>query len=140
MKVVIDNNIFVSAMFGGKPEAVVERIFDELDHLFLTVSIIAEIEKTFNKPEFKKPKYNITQERIDIFLSDIKALGHIVTVFPEHYARGACKHTADNKYLECAVAAKADYIISGDKDLRELKEYKGIKIVNAAEYLEIVNP
>ena len=41
----------------------------------------------------------------------------------------------DNIFLECAVAGKADYIISGDKHLLDLKSYQGIPIVKARDFL-----
>src|SRR3989338_1669449 len=43
---------------------------------------------------------------------------------------------ADNKFLECAVDSKADYIISGDNHLLKLKEFKGIKIITPAEFVK----
>lgn len=138
MKVVIDSNIFVSALWGGKPYAVLARVANELDTLFVTDDIITEIEETLKKPEFKKPKYNITQDRIDTVLDTIRRLGQKTVVLPQHNATGASRDKDDDMYLECALAANADYIVSGDKHLRELKEYKNIKIVNAGEYLEIV--
>jgi len=44
----------------------------------------------------------------------------------------------DNMVLECAVEAKADYIVSGDAHLLDLGEFEGIKIVNSARFLEIM--
>ena len=41
----------------------------------------------------------------------------------------------DNKFIECAVALKCSYIISGDKHLKEIKNYMGIKILNPKEFL-----
>jgi predicted nucleic acid-binding protein len=41
----------------------------------------------------------------------------------------------ENKFIECAVALKAKYVISGDKDLNSIQEYMGIKIVNPKEFL-----
>jgi predicted nucleic acid-binding protein len=41
-----------------------------------------------------------------------------------------------NKYIECGIAADANYIISGDIHLLELGEYEGIKIITARNYLE----
>jgi predicted nucleic acid-binding protein len=41
--------------------------------------------------------------------------------------------------LECAVEGEADYIISGDRHLLSLKEYKGIKILIAKEFVELIN-
>ncbi|MBI4149543.1 PIN domain-containing protein [Candidatus Woesearchaeota archaeon] len=46
---------------------------------------------------------------------------------------------ADNKVLECAEAFGADYIISGDEHIMRLREYKGMKIVRTAKFLEMVN-
>lgn len=45
----------------------------------------------------------------------------------------------DNKIIEAAVEGKVNYIISGDKDLQDLKEYDGIEIINAREFLDIFN-
>ena len=42
---------------------------------------------------------------------------------------------ADNRVLECAISCKADFIVSGDKHLLNLKEYEGIKIIKAAEFI-----
>jgi uncharacterized protein len=43
----------------------------------------------------------------------------------------------DDKFLECAVTAKADYIISGDPDLLNLKEFKKIKIVSPTQFIKL---
>lgn len=43
-----------------------------------------------------------------------------------------------NKILECAVSSNSDYIVTGDKHLLDIKEYKGIKIVTAKQFLELV--
>lgn len=42
----------------------------------------------------------------------------------------------DDKFIECAINSSADYIVSGDKHLLNLEEYKGIKIMNAHEALK----
>jgi len=45
-----------------------------------------------------------------------------------------CRDPEDNMVLECALEGHAQYIVSGDKDLLELKEFRGIRIVRAAEF------
>ncbi|MCG2722043.1 MAG: putative toxin-antitoxin system toxin component, PIN family, partial [Thermodesulfovibrionales bacterium] len=45
----------------------------------------------------------------------------------------------DNKFIECALTCKADYIVSGDRHLLNLKEYAGIKILKASEFLAILS-
>ena len=44
----------------------------------------------------------------------------------------------DNKFIECAVEAKANYIVSGDRHLLKIKKYEGIKIIKTTEILEIL--
>ena len=51
-----------------------------------------------------------------------------------------CRDPDDNKFIECAVAANALYIVSGDKDLLDLKKYRDVRILTAAEFLEIKSP
>jgi predicted nucleic acid-binding protein len=46
----------------------------------------------------------------------------------------------DLKFLECALGGKADYVVTGDKDLLTLKEYSGISIVTPSEFLAVLLP
>ena len=136
MKIVLDANIFVSAfLYGGNPNDVVETVSKGWDTLFITDEILAEADSVF-----RKRKFHLTEEEIEYYIRRIKEIGTKIKVTDsERVTDGGCRDKTDNRYLECAVAANADYVISGDIHLRELKEYRGIKIVNPAEYLEIVN-
>jgi putative PIN family toxin of toxin-antitoxin system len=134
-KTVIDANLYFSAFLkGGKPEAVIRRAAKELDTLFITDDIIKEIRRILHNPILK-----LTPKQIDFIIADLEEYGHKITIQPHHKAApDACRDPEDIKYLECADAAKADYIVSGDNDLLDMIEYKGIKIVKANAYLEIV--
>jgi len=136
MVTVLDANIFVSASFWGrKPGIILERAENNKDTLFITDEIIAELETTFRKRRFKQP-----EAMKQSALQRIKLIGTKITVpDSERITTGGSRDETDNKYLECAAAANADYIITGDKDLLVLKEYRQTKIVSAAEYLDIVN-
>ena len=136
MKLVLDANIFVSAfIYGGRLNEIVEMVSDGEATLFITDEILAEADSVF-----RKRKFHLMEEEVEYHIRRIKEIGTKIKVAAsERITDGGCRDKTDNKYLECAVAAKADYVISGDIHLRELKEYRGIKIVNPAEYLEIVN-
>ena len=56
-------------------------------------------------------------------------------VYPKKKLNVVKKDPKDNKILECALEAQASFIISGDKHLLEIKEYKGIKIISPKEFL-----
>ena len=51
--------------------------------------------------------------------------------------RGICLNLCDNKIIECALDGKAEYIVTGDPDLLELEEFKGVKILTANEFLNL---
>ncbi|MHB8283021.1 MAG: putative toxin-antitoxin system toxin component, PIN family, partial [bacterium] len=51
--------------------------------------------------------------------------------------KGVCRDSEDDKFLSCAVSAKADYIISGDMDLCDLKQYRFVKIIKPAEFISM---
>lgn len=46
-----------------------------------------------------------------------------------------CRDPGDDMFLQCAVLAKADLLIAGDKDLLTLSAYKGTRILTPSEYL-----
>jgi len=48
-------------------------------------------------------------------------------------------HDSDNKFLECALAAKANFIVSGDKHLLKIEAYKKIKILRVIDFLQLIN-
>jgi len=48
----------------------------------------------------------------------------------------ASRDPDDDKFIECALDAKALYIVSGDKDLLDIKEFEGVKIITAAQFCE----
>ncbi len=45
---------------------------------------------------------------------------------------------SDNKFLECAIEGKADYLVSGDNHLLKLKEFEKVKIISVTDFLSII--
>jgi uncharacterized protein len=134
MNVVVDANIFISGIYrGGNPRKVLNTLIDGIGTLFITDEIIDEIEFVL-----KKPKFDLTVKEVKHWITEIEGLGKKVIVSPKYRVTNVCRDRDDNKYLECALAANADYIITGDRDLLDLKEYGGVKIMNARDYLDIV--
>ena len=131
MKVVLDANIFVSAFFfGGRPRIVLERVIHNTDELFISTEILNEIENVI-----RRPKFHAGNNEIEYYIKSIEEIAN--KILPTKSIKNGSRDKADNKYLECAIAGKADYIISGDIHLLEMKEYAGIKILSAKEYLDI---
>ena len=132
MKIVLDANIFISSFFwGGNPKKVIERVISGIDELFITKEILNEIDSVI-----RRPKFHVENDKINYFINSIEEIGNIIT--PQKLVINGSRDRTDNKYIECGITVNAEYIISGDIHLLELKKYKNIKIVKAKDYLDLV--
>jgi uncharacterized protein len=129
MRLVLDTNVFISAfLWGGNPKAVLERILEGSDTLFMSRSILVELGEVL-----RRPKFALDAERIAYFLQAIEETSTLVAA--TKIRDKPSRDPADVKILECALAAEADYIVTGDDDLLVLDPYQGIRILSAADYL-----
>lgn len=129
-RIVIDTNIYLSAMIaGGKPEEILDLAREKQIQLFISEPIKTEI------ADVLKRKFYWQDSRIQTALRDIDE--NTTLVYPSKQENIIKKHSADNRILECALAAGAHFIISGDKKhILPLKKFRGIKILKASEFLE----
>jgi putative PIN family toxin of toxin-antitoxin system len=132
VRVVLDTNIYISAILvGGKPEQIIDLAREGEIEVYISKPILTEIERIL------KEKIGHTDKQTQIELLDIKSIAKFTSVKIRKIK--AIKDEPDNRILECAVQEKTDYLISGDtKHLQPLKEYRGIKIVSPAEFLNEV--
>lgn len=139
MRVVLDANVFVSAAFkpNSNPAKIIDLVKQGKIVIVLSQDILAEIRKVFHCPKIRK-EVHLTTREIDAALTEI-AQAAILTL-------GKVKIDAikadpeDNRYLECALEGQADFIISGDHHLTDLKTFEGIKIVTPATFLGLMAP
>lgn len=105
---------------------------EEVDVLALSPAVDAEIADVLNRPKFAG---SISAERRSAFLS---ALRDAAVWFDPAVRVADCRDPKDDKYLELALAAGAETIVSSDNDLLVLSLWRGVRIVNPAEYLTLV--
>ncbi len=131
LRAVIDTNLFISGLFANK------GITHDLQELWLTQSfelavsedILKEIKATLQKPYIHKELFIYKGEEDEI-IDLIRERAFVIT--RDHYKTDRIKKDqSDNKFLACALEAKADFVVSGDNHLLELKHYQGIQIVSA---------
>ena len=133
-RIALDTNVLVSALLfkGGLPKIV---------GLWQKGKIIPVISKeTFSElvTVLEYPKFSLTQEETDsIIKCEILPYFEIVEVVKD--VEGICRDPEDDKFISCAISGSADYIVSGDKDLFDLKQYKSIKIIKASDFLKMYN-
>ena len=128
MKILIDTNILISALFFGKfPKEFLNEVLKESFEICINDKIFSEYEKTIAKKIFKK-------KILDEILYE-KFLGKI-RFFESISDLKVCRDPDDDKFINCAIDAKAIYIVSGDNDLLTLKNFAGIEIVTAREFYD----
>jgi len=122
----------VSALLGKRLRIFLSKL---KDNKFKTV--FSEI--TFEELilVLQRPKYSpyLTSKDIQEFL---ELLGnHSILVTPTTPIH-VCRDEKDNSFLECALAANADYIVSGDNDLLVLNPFKNIPIIKPADFIKML--
>lgn len=132
IRIVLDTNVLVSAVvFGGNPRRVIESILEGSVHLTLSREILDELEGVLCRK-----KFGISSQVIRKISNELESICDIV--MPKRRIAVMRSDPYDNMVLERAVEAKADYIVSGDTHLLDLREFEGIKIVNPSRFLDIV--
>ena len=129
MRVVFDTNIFISALAvpGGVAEKAVLRVLEGRDELVISPDIIKEVLTVLSS------KFGRDREALSHMAVILSELGDLVQ--PKQTVR-VLRDNPDNRILECASFGKADVIVTGDKEMLRLGEYKGVKIVTLREYVE----
>jgi len=132
MKIVIDSNVFVSSFFwGGHPREVFERVINGFDELYITDEIIKEITSVM-----KSSKFDVNSIEIEDYIKIIEKYSEKIAL--KNVPKSISRDNDDDKILQCGLDGNVDYIVTGDKDLLVLREYKTIKIFNPKDYLETV--
>lgn len=130
MKVVIDTNIFVSSFFGGNPRKIIDLWKKEKITLCLSKAILDEYVDVLCRIGLKDE--HELEELLALFSRGFNLL--FTTKTPKISI--VKKDPDDDKFIECAVALKADAVITGDKKILVIKEYMGINIVTPQRFLE----
>lgn len=133
----LDTNVIVSGTIGnsGSPFIILEAWRKGRFILITSQTLIDEVERVFRYPRIQK-KYHITEKQVT---NVIKNLINYSIATPRNIKLSVItKDPPDNEVLIAALEGEADYIVTGDADLLELKSYKGIKIVLPSEFVELL--
>lgn len=133
LKAVIDNNIWISALLGtGVPKKLKDHLKQEHYQAICSTALVEELLDVLSRPKFAG---KIT----DIDAADLLRFLRKAAVFvqPEQLDP-ISRDPKDDMFLACAVAAGADYLVTGDKDLLSLAELRGTKIVAPREFLQVL--
>lgn len=130
LKIVIDTNVFVSALLGNPTCKEIAELLKQKSFVYLTsFELLDELTKTLQKPKF----INLNQDETNKFLRLIRKRAKII--FSDESIT-LCRDLKDNIVLECALAGKANFIVTGDKDLLALKKLKNISIITPKKFIK----
>ena len=87
---------------------------------------------------FAYPKFQLSDQEIRPLIEE-ERLPFVETIRVRRRLAVVRRDPDDDKFLECAVAGRAQYLVTGDRDLRELGSFRGTTILTASEFLERVN-
>ncbi len=133
MRAVIDTGVLVSALIRrqGTTGDVLRALRDGRFTAIYSTDILVEIIDVLGRPNFRQ-KYQIEPDDITAIIYLLRLRGEVVT--PSSNVT-ACRDPKDDKFLEAALAAGADCIVSGDADLLTLTPFENISILRPAEFL-----
>jgi putative PIN family toxin of toxin-antitoxin system len=134
MKVVLDTNIWVSAIiWGGISDKILLLGQRKVITIAMSQQLLNELERTFNKPKLQ-PKL----KALDLIVSTLMNLirESVVLYVIDEIIVPELRDPDDSIVLATAIAAKADVIITGDRDLLVLAEYQGINIMTVQDFLQ----
>lgn len=131
MKVVIDTNVFISSFFGGNPQEVIQLWRNQTVTLCLSDTVLDEYIEVLQRLELNE---QLIAELVGLFSSQYNLLFTKKT--PS--IKAVQQDPDDDKFVECAIALEARYIISGDKALLSLGNYQQNRIVTPAAFLDLI--
>lgn len=138
MRVVFDTNLLVSYLLSHRhPIAtLIDVHLGKGDFVLLSAQpLLQELERVLNYPKLKRYYSEAEKKRFLALVSVVNELISLPETIP-HISRAP----DDDWVIACGVVGKADWIISGDKDLVELDPIGDIKILTPAQFLDILNP
>jgi len=128
VRVVFDTNVFVSALVvpGGRANDALQRVIDGKDTLIVSRAIVDGLLSVLAR-KFARDREELA--RVAIFLSSLAE-----TVDPDEEL-AVLSDEPDNRILECALAGSAEAIITGDRAMLALEEFRGVRILSLAKYV-----
>ncbi len=131
MRVVLDTNIFISAVLGGKLSVIIDEWRAGKFKLIVSEAVAREYLDVINRPKFKIPP-------VEILTVTEYLLQNAEFVTPSEEVVVIVIDPTDNKFLEAAIAGKVNYIVSGDVHVLGLGSFRDIPIITARDFLELL--
>ena len=131
-RVVIDTNVMVSFLIGKRLRKLKDKLSDLSIKLILTEQLINELKIVTSRPKFRK---YFDKQEVNEFIDLISIIGFTYQI---QDIPAVCRDPKDNFLLSLCLVGSAAYLVTGDKDLLDMVDYKGTKIITATEFEELL--
>jgi putative PIN family toxin of toxin-antitoxin system len=132
LKVLLDTNVLISGLlFTGETSRVVRLWQDRRIIPVISRETFEELRSVLQYPKFALSRREIR----DIVEMEILPYFEVIDVVER--VRNVCRDPEDDKFIACAISAGVDYLVTGDRDLADMKRYKNIRILTIAEFLKL---
>ena len=134
MRIVLDANVFVSGLISakGSPAKVLAYWREEKFDVVVSPPILQELDRVLHYPRLQH-RYHLPEDKTQGLLRRLRR--QAIEVEPSEEIALIEFDPTDNRYLECALAGRAQFIVSGDQHLLELGEFQEIQILTPAGFL-----
>jgi putative PIN family toxin of toxin-antitoxin system len=129
---VLDTNVLISAVvYGGNPRRVLQAAISGAVDLSVSEEVIQEFQEVLRRPQF-----GLSVQFIHNTITELTSIAEWVV--PTKHYQLVDNDPSDNMLLDCAVAAEADYLVTGDDHLLRLKKCGRVKIVNPQQFVTVL--
>ncbi|MEM3380913.1 MAG: putative toxin-antitoxin system toxin component, PIN family [Candidatus Bathyarchaeia archaeon] len=133
-RLVLDSNVWISAfLFGGKPAAIIKLAQEGRVRILVSTDLILEIARVLRYGKLRKILEQ-SKSSTETVVAQILAVTELVGT--KSLRSWITQDPADDIILNCAVENSADYIITGDQHILQLKRVDGVKIFTPNEFLQ----
>lgn len=128
IKVIFDTNVWISFLIGKRLAKIKKYIVNGNITIIVCEQLLFELKTVTSREKLQKyfPK-NSVKELIEL----LETIGENYEIEPKHFIN---RDPKDNFLLDLIDFSKADYLVTGDKDLLEHNPFKGAKILTPAEF------
>lgn len=133
MRVVLDTNVLISALAfpGSKPDQILSRIRRGEIDLFISSFILSELDRVLRE------KFRLTKKEAQDRVNAVSNIAHLVE--PTERIQVVTAKDDDNRILECAIEAQADFLVTGDKEhLLPLGSLRDTRIISPSEFVNLL--
>jgi uncharacterized protein len=136
MRVTVDNNVVISAfLWGGNPRRVLNAARSGTIDIFTSAELLAELSNVLSRRQFEKPLIAVNTSS-DTILDQYQAIAHIAIA--EDIETVILRDPDDDAVLACAISSNSDFVVTGDEDLLDVKEYRSIPILTPKDFLDVM--